>query len=156
MPTATRVFATALCTGGCADAILPDGSPVQVSLSCLHKYLVELEEATGLWQLYAPVGSGHREGCLYWPVPICRLTSATLESWKFEMGKEVIEQGADLFGCLWAGIVEGDTYPVREELKALGGRWLPDRRAWAVPLDVYEEAKRLVEEQAQQEGVQPT
>lgn len=40
--------------------------------------------------------------------------------------------------------IYGETYPVREELKALGGRW--DRRAgsWRVPVDRAEEARKII------------
>ena len=37
----------------------------------------------------------------------------------------------------------GNTYPIRHQLKALGGRWSPDQKAWMVPADSAEEAKAL-------------
>jgi hypothetical protein len=40
--------------------------------------------------------------------------------------------------------IVGDTYPVKDQLRALGGRWNPDRKAWMVPADKAEEAKVLV------------
>ena len=38
--------------------------------------------------------------------------------------------------------ITGNTYPVRDQLKALGGRW--GGRAWLVPADKLEEAKAIV------------
>jgi hypothetical protein len=40
--------------------------------------------------------------------------------------------------------ITGNTFPVKDELKALGGRWLPARKAWAVPDDKAEQARQLV------------
>lgn len=40
--------------------------------------------------------------------------------------------------------ITGNTYPVRERLKALGGRWDAARQCWMVPEDRAEEARRLV------------
>jgi hypothetical protein len=40
--------------------------------------------------------------------------------------------------------IVGNTYPVKDQLRALGGRWNPDRKAWMVPADKAEEAKALV------------
>lgn len=42
--------------------------------------------------------------------------------------------------------VGGNTYPLREELKALGGRWCRDTQMWWVPPEQHAEAERLVEE----------
>ena len=44
-----------------------------------------------------------------------------------------------------ATAITGNTYAVRNQLKALGGRWSPSRQCWMVPDDKAEEAKRLVE-----------
>jgi hypothetical protein len=40
--------------------------------------------------------------------------------------------------------ITGNTYPVRAELKALGGKWDPARKAWLVPPAKADEARRLV------------
>lgn len=40
--------------------------------------------------------------------------------------------------------ITGNTYPVKEKIKALGGKWDVDCKAWLVPDDKAEEAKRLV------------
>jgi hypothetical protein len=40
--------------------------------------------------------------------------------------------------------ITGNTYPVRDRLRQLGGRWDPDRRAWMVPSDRAEEARSIV------------
>ncbi len=41
-------------------------------------------------------------------------------------------------------MIRGNTYPVRVELKMLGGTWNPDARAWSVPDEKAETAKLLV------------
>lgn len=38
----------------------------------------------------------------------------------------------------------GETYPVREQLKALGARWDPQQRAWSLPKDRLPEAQALL------------
>lgn len=40
--------------------------------------------------------------------------------------------------------ITGNTYPVKDRLKALGGRWNPDEKAWMVPDDKADEARALV------------
>lgn len=40
--------------------------------------------------------------------------------------------------------VTGNTYPVKEQIKALGGRWDGDNKVWMVPDDKYDEAVKLV------------
>lgn len=40
--------------------------------------------------------------------------------------------------------ITGNTFPVKDQIKALGGKWDPDRRAWMVPEDKAEEAQALV------------
>lgn len=40
--------------------------------------------------------------------------------------------------------IVGNTYPVRDQLKALGGKWSAERKAWMVPDDKAEAANRLV------------
>ncbi len=41
-------------------------------------------------------------------------------------------------------IITGNTYPVREQLKALGGRWNANARGWDVPADKAEQARKIV------------
>lgn len=41
-------------------------------------------------------------------------------------------------------IIKGNTYPVKDELKALGARWDAEQKAWAVPSDRAEEARAIV------------
>jgi len=40
--------------------------------------------------------------------------------------------------------ISGNTYPVRGQLKALGGRWNADQRAWMVPDNQAEKARSLL------------
>ncbi|MCC6314802.1 MAG: hypothetical protein IT337_12410 [Thermomicrobiales bacterium] len=40
--------------------------------------------------------------------------------------------------------ITGNTYPVKDQIKALGGRWDADRKAWMVPDDRADEARKLV------------
>lgn len=40
--------------------------------------------------------------------------------------------------------ITGNTYPVREQLAALGGRWNPTTKAWMVPAARAAEAQALV------------
>ena len=40
--------------------------------------------------------------------------------------------------------IGGNTYAVREQLKAMGGKWHAARRVWLVPDDRAEEARKLV------------
>lgn len=40
--------------------------------------------------------------------------------------------------------ITGNTYPVRTELRNLGGEWDKGEKAWMVPSDKAEEAKALV------------
>jgi hypothetical protein len=40
--------------------------------------------------------------------------------------------------------ITGNTYPVRESLKALGGRWNPEEKAWMVPDAKADEARKIV------------
>ena len=40
--------------------------------------------------------------------------------------------------------ISGNTYPVKEQLKALGGIWNPADKAWMIPADRAEEARKLV------------
>lgn len=40
--------------------------------------------------------------------------------------------------------ITGNTYPVKDQIKAMGGRWNADQKAWMVPEDKADEAKALV------------
>lgn len=40
--------------------------------------------------------------------------------------------------------ITGNTYPVKEQLKALGGRWNADAKGWDVADDKAEEARAIV------------
>ena len=44
--------------------------------------------------------------------------------------------------------VRGNTYPVREQLKALGARWDATARVWRVPAEKAAEAQALVPREA--------
>lgn len=41
-------------------------------------------------------------------------------------------------------LITGNTYPVKDALKALGGRWDAAEKGWRVPVDRAGEARRLV------------
>lgn len=45
-------------------------------------------------------------------------------------------------------LITGNTYPVKDQLRALGGRWDARRRGWEVPEDRATEARALVERPA--------
>jgi hypothetical protein len=40
--------------------------------------------------------------------------------------------------------ITGNTYPVKDKLKALGGIWNPDTKAWMIPKDKAEEAQKIM------------
>lgn len=40
--------------------------------------------------------------------------------------------------------IHGNTYPVRDQLRAIGGKWNPARGCWMVPGDKADEARKLV------------
>ena len=40
--------------------------------------------------------------------------------------------------------ITGNTYPVKDALKALGGKWNPDQKAWMVPDEKVNEANKIV------------
>ena len=40
--------------------------------------------------------------------------------------------------------VTGNTYPVKDQLKALGARWNPDAKAWMVPQAKVDAARKIV------------
>jgi len=41
-------------------------------------------------------------------------------------------------------LISGNTYPVKEQIKALGGRWNRAAQGWEVPAERAEEARALV------------
>ena len=45
-------------------------------------------------------------------------------------------------------LITGNTYPVRDKLKALGARWDGDAKGWAISADQEAQARALVEGQA--------
>lgn len=40
--------------------------------------------------------------------------------------------------------VTGNTYPVKDQLKALGARWNPDTKSWMVSADKADAARKIV------------
>jgi hypothetical protein len=40
--------------------------------------------------------------------------------------------------------VSGNTYPVKDQLKALGARWNPDQKCWMVSPDKADAARRII------------
>jgi hypothetical protein len=40
--------------------------------------------------------------------------------------------------------ITGNTYPVKDALKALGARWNPDQKAWMVSDERADEARKIV------------
>lgn len=40
--------------------------------------------------------------------------------------------------------ITGNTFPVKDQLRALGGRWNADRKAWMVPAEKADQARQLV------------
>jgi len=51
-------------------------------------------------------------------------------------------------------LISGNTYPVKDALRALGGRWNARLKGWMVPPERAEEARKLVESAPKQ--TQPT
>lgn len=43
-----------------------------------------------------------------------------------------------------AVLITGNTFPVKDQLKALGGKWNAEKKGWEVPVDKESEAKALV------------
>lgn len=41
--------------------------------------------------------------------------------------------------------ITGHTYYVRKDLKALGARWDPERKAWMIPSSLADKARRIVQ-----------
>lgn len=48
--------------------------------------------------------------------------------------------------------IKGNTFPVKDKLRALGGRWDADEKVWKVPPAKAEEARKLVENAPKQEA----
>lgn len=48
-------------------------------------------------------------------------------------------------GVVTAVLITGNTYPVKEQIKALGGRWNKKGQGWEVPVAVAAEAQALVD-----------
>ena len=40
--------------------------------------------------------------------------------------------------------ITGNTYPVKDQLKALGARWDPDQKAWMVATEKADRAREIV------------
>lgn len=40
--------------------------------------------------------------------------------------------------------IHGNTFPVKDQLKSLGGRWNAEKKAWMVPADKADQAYKLV------------
>ena len=40
--------------------------------------------------------------------------------------------------------ITGNTYPVKDQIKALGARWNADKKAWMVPLGKADQARKIV------------
>lgn len=49
--------------------------------------------------------------------------------------------------------VSGNTYPVKDKLRELGGRWNPDAKAWMVPKEKLQEALALARGVPSKQGV---
>jgi hypothetical protein len=46
-------------------------------------------------------------------------------------------------------LITGNTYPVREAIKALGGVWDSNAKGWRVPITKADEARELVNKQTE-------
>ena len=42
-------------------------------------------------------------------------------------------------------LITGNTYPVKDQIKALGGKWNGTRKGWEVPDDVADAARALLD-----------
>jgi len=51
--------------------------------------------------------------------------------------------------------ITGNTYPVKERLRALGGKWDSTTKAWVVPDERAEEARALVAAAPKDSGKRP-
>lgn len=52
-------------------------------------------------------------------------------------------------------LITGNTYPVRERIKALGGIWDRDAKGWRVPDEVADHARAIVAEAGPEEPRAP-
>ena len=43
-------------------------------------------------------------------------------------------------------LITGNTYPVKDKLRELGGHWVPSSKSWSVPSERAAEARKLVAE----------
>lgn len=41
-------------------------------------------------------------------------------------------------------LITGNTYPVKDKLRLMGGRWNPDAQGWNIPADRADEARAIV------------
>ena len=48
-------------------------------------------------------------------------------------------------GIVSSILITGNTYPVREQIKAMGGRWVRKAQGWEVPVAVAAAAQALVD-----------
>jgi hypothetical protein len=48
--------------------------------------------------------------------------------------------------------ISGNTFPVKDQIKALGGRWNSEAKAWMVPADRADQARALVAGAPQSSG----
>ena len=46
-------------------------------------------------------------------------------------------------------LVTGNTFPIKDQLKALGGKWDAAEKVWRIPESKVEEAKNLVRQKEQ-------
>jgi hypothetical protein len=42
-------------------------------------------------------------------------------------------------------LITGNTYPVKDQIKALGGKWNGQRKGWEVPDEVADQARALLD-----------
>ena len=49
-------------------------------------------------------------------------------------------------------LITGNTYPVKDQIKALGGKWDPDQKGWLVPSEKADQAQALVNNTPKVEG----
>ena len=50
-------------------------------------------------------------------------------------------------------LITGNTYPVKDAIKALGGSWDSNRQGWLVPVEKAEEARKLVDSTPQRQRI---
>lgn len=51
--------------------------------------------------------------------------------------------------------ISGNTYPVKDQLKALGARWNPDQKAWMISADKAKQASAIVAATPRQTASKP-